>query len=76
MYLKENGTLGSYRRDYQDLCMDQGTSCLVKTLELRLKNLKLGQQVCRDNTNQSNGQEAVPKICLKLYGEKNENFNF
>ena len=76
MYLKENGTLGSYRRDYKDLCMDQGTSCLVKTLELRLKNLKLGQQVCRDNTNQSNGQEAVPKICLKLYGEKNENFNF
>ena len=76
MYLKENGTLGSYRRDYQDLCMDQGTRCLVKTLELRLKNLKLGQQVCRDNTNQSNGQGGVPQISPKHYGEKNENFNF
>ena len=60
MYLKENGTLGSYRRDYQDHCMDQGASCLVKNLGQRLKNLKLGQQVCRNNTKQLNGQGATP----------------
>jgi hypothetical protein len=65
MYLKENGTLGSYRRDYQGLCMDLGQSCLVKTLGLRLKNLNLGQKVCRDNTNQSDGQGGTPKVAPK-----------
>lgn len=70
MYLKENGTHGFYRRDYQGLCMGLGQSCLVKTLGLRLKNLNLGQQVCRDNTNQLDGQGAVPKICPKQYEKK------
>ena len=67
MYLKENGTLGSYRRDYQDHCMDQGTSCIVKNLRQRLKNLKLGQQVCRNNTKQLNGQGVRPKVDPQMF---------
>jgi len=72
MYLKENGTLGFYRRDCQDLCMEVGTSYLVKTLRLRLKNLKFGQQVCRDNTNQSNDQWGSTTNLPHNNKEKNE----
>ena len=62
MYPKENGTLGFYRRDYQDHCIGL----------IRLTNLKPGQQVYRDNDNQSNGQGECHKSPPKTIGEKYE----